>query len=221
MRTGSIVAAFCLFHAQPVAAEEDALVWTSLTANGPLGGGFLFTGDAAARIGSAPQHFRQYLVRAAIGAEIGRGVSLHAGYAHFWTGTRQSTRGEHRTWQQLAFPVGDVGRMHLHGRSRLEQRYLPGTDAPSWRVRQQVRGELSLSGKGGPSLLASGEIFMNLNAPRGAPRAGLDRWRAQAGLSIPVGSGMSIQPAYLHQFVPRRGVDLHEHILFTALALRW
>lgn len=62
---------------------------------------------------------------------------------------------------------------------------------------------------------------MNLNAPRGAPRAGLDRWRAQAGLSVPVGNGISLQPAYLHQFVPRRGEDVHEHILFTALAIRW
>ena len=216
-----IMSIFSLLWAQPAAAEDDALVWTSLTANGPLGGDILFLGDVGARIGSGPQDFRQFLVRGAIGTEIAHHVTLHAGYAHFWTGTRQRNRGEHRTWQQLAFPVASLGKLHLHGRSRLEQRYLPGTDAPCWRVRQQVRGELPLGREGRPSLLASGEVFMNLNAPAGAPRAGLDRWRAQAGVSVPVATGISIQPAYLHQFIPRRGEDLHEHILFTALAFRW
>lgn len=83
MRARVAFAALGLLSAFPVAAESDALVWTAVTANGPLGHGVLFTGDVGARIGSGPQEFRQYLVRAALGAEIAHQVTFHVGYAHF------------------------------------------------------------------------------------------------------------------------------------------
>jgi hypothetical protein len=38
---------------------------------------------------------------------------------------------------------------------------------------------------------------------------------------VPVARGLSLEPAYLNQFIRRRGRDLDEHILVTGLALKW
>jgi hypothetical protein len=204
-----------------LAVEQDALLWASVTANGALGGGVLFTGDTQARIGSGPQDFRQYVIRAGLGARIAHHVTVHGGYALFRTGSDRRLSTEHRTWQQIGFPVWSRRGLAVVGRTRLEQRFLDGADRVSWRVRQQVRANVPLGRPTEPSLVFASEGFLNLNGPRGAPRAGLDRWRVQAGLSVPLGGGVSLEPAYLNQYVPRRGRDLDEHILATGLSFRW
>jgi hypothetical protein len=203
-----------------LAVDEDALVWAAVTANGPLGGGVLFTGDTQARIGTGPQDFRQYLVRAGLGAEIAPHVAAHAGYGYFRTGRPGRLSDEHRLWQQLGYPVLAGRGWTLHGRTRLEQRFLDGADRASWRIRQQLRATVPLRPKG-PEIVVGSEAFFNLNGPRGAPRSGFDRLRVQAGLSVPVARGLSLEPAYLNQFIRRRGRDLDEHILVTGLALKW
>jgi hypothetical protein len=204
-----------------LAVEEDALLWAAVTANGPLGGGVLFTGDTQARIGTGPQDFRQYLVRAGLGAEIAPHVAAHAGYGYFRTGRPGRLSDEHRLWQQLGYPVLAGRSWTVHGRTRLEQRFLDGADRASWRIRQQLRATVPLGNPERPSLVVGSEALFNLNGPRGAPRSGLDRFRVQAGLVVPLGQGFSLEPAYLNQFIRRRGRDLDEHILVTGLAFRW
>ncbi len=202
-------------------AEGDALLWTAVTANGPLGRGVLFTGDAQARIGGGATDFRQHLVRVGLGAVIGGHVTAHVGYAWFRTGTDERLSTEHRAWQQLSYPLGKNGRTTLSARTRLEQRFFDGADRASWRVRQQVRAVRPLGAPGSVSATLSVEGFFNLNAPRRASQSGLDRWRVQAGLSVPVARGLSVEPAFVHQFIRRRGEDLAEHALLAGLALRW
>ncbi|QHL91088.1 DUF2490 domain-containing protein [Sphingomonas changnyeongensis] len=221
IRTGAkLLASALLLAAAPARAADDvAQVWYATLATGPIAGKTLIWLEGQARIGEAPQRQRQFILRPAIGRQIGRTTQIHAGYAYVPTGTAARLRDEHRFWQQIAFRIVRTDRIQLLGRSRIEQRLFSGEDM-SWRLRQQIRANLPLGGKDGVSLVLWSEGFFNLNAPAPRFRTGIDRWRNQIGLNIPVTRSISFEPGYLNQYVRRRGEDAMDHIFWSQLVIR-
>lgn len=221
MRLTALMLAGSLLTPAAARAEQDALLWTSVTASGPVGNGVLVWLEGQARFGSEPQDFRQYLLRPGLGVALVKGVNAYVGYAYVRSGTTAGLRTEHRIWQQIGYPILDRPDFHLTGRTRLEQRFLPGTGSASWRVRQQLRASAPLRPRGKVAAFVATEGFANLNGPRGASRAGIDRVRLQTGLSFPVANGFALEPGYLSQIIRRRGDDLHDQIAVVNLAIRW
>jgi hypothetical protein len=203
------------------AAEHDALLWTGISANGPIGRHILLTADAQARFGSAPADSRQFLIRAGLGTELAPGTAVHAGYALFRSGNTGDLATEHRFWQQIGLPLAGTERLSLSARTRLEQRFLSNDPTVRWRLRQQLRAELPLGRPNGTKAVLATEGLFNLNRRPGAARTAIDQWRFQLGLSVPIAKGISIEPSYLNIYTPRRGLDLDAHILRTMLMWRW
>lgn len=207
-----------LFAAAPAAAEDDAHVWSALVAQGPIGkDGLLFFFDGWARIGGEPGRFRQYIYRPAIGAKVSKTQSVFTGYALVRTGDAGDLVTEHRLWQQLGWQLVHRPGLKLASRSRIEQRFIGGSDDLALRFRQQIRADLPA---GKLAVVLWTEPFINLNGP-GRMRAGIDRWRTFAGVNVPVTKTLSLEPGYLNQYVRRRGDDLVNHVAAMHVVARW
>jgi hypothetical protein len=118
---------------------------------------------------------------------------------------------EHRLWQQIGFRLaGDGKGVTLTGRTRLEQRWMEGSDDMGWRLRQQLRLTAPLSGK--VRAVAWSEAFVSLDDTSWGQNSGLDRCRNSVGLSVPVSKAVTIEPGYINQWVVRSGQDRVHHI---------
>lgn len=214
-------AAMLAMAAPSAAADQDPQFWGQATASGPIAGRVIVWLEGQARAGpDGPDGVRQTLVRPALGLRIGKEGSVQLGYAHVQTGTSRRLATEHRIWQQLAYAIAAPGRASVTGRTRLEQRDLPGAGGLALRLRQQVHLAVPIGGKGLAAILWT-EPFLNLNAPRPELRTGLDRWRTQLGARLPLTREVALEPGYLLQYVPRRGQDQVDHVAVIGFAIRW
>lgn len=222
--TMKIAAAAGLLIAAPARAhvDDDAHGWGSVVAQGPVAGRLLVWLEGQIRIGDAPNRFRQILLRPAVGLKLDPTTSVFAGYALVRTGTPDALRSEHRLWQQIGYSIHASPAVAVTGRTRLEQRFLPGLSTPSLRLRQQLRVAVPLNRRPKPvAAVFWTEPFINLSAPGRALRPGIDRWRTQLGVSIPITAATALEPGYMAQYARRRGDDLIDHVALFAVTTRW
>lgn len=213
-------ASAALFASSPAhAGDEDAHVWASTVATGKIDGKLLGWLEGQARIGNAPNRFRQFILRPAIGVDLGKGRSAYLGYALVRTGTPDNLASEHRVWQQLGYTVFASDAVTVTGRSRFEQRFFVGRDGVVLRFRQQLRAVAPVAK--GVSAVVWSEPFINLNAPFRPLRTGIDRWRNQVGLNVPLSKAIALEPGYMNQYVRRTGPDLVDHIAVMNVAIKW
>ena len=111
-----------------------------------------------------------------------------------------NTLGEHRIWQQVTLtdtaPFGD-----LTSRSRLEQRFIQGTNPVEWRFREFVRLSRPIA-EGSPfSFVVWDEVFVRLNSTTPAVRAGFDQNRGFAGLGYSFDESARLEVGYLNQLI--------------------
>lgn len=207
--------------AAPASATDDDLhFWGSATVAGPVKGDVLLWLEGQARAGYEDVGFRQIIIRPAVGVKLGEKGSAYIGYAFVRTGDERDLQTENRFWQQLGYTIWQQGRAHLTGRTRMEERLFEGDGALAWRLRQQVRLDVKLGGKGLRGVVWS-EPFINLNAPLPGMRTGVDRWRNWAGVHVPITDKVAVEPGYLNQYVRRRGTDLQDHVINIAFVMRW
>lgn len=208
--------------ASPARAEEDGQAWAGVIASGPVKGDLFLWLEGQARLTDGPGDGSQFIVRPAIGARIGRDAHAVAGYAFVRTETPGGrVTSEHRPWQQVQFVAvrhGDGTPLAI-SRTRLEQRMVEGRAGTVWRLRQWVRGQLPIGGKGVQAVAIS-EGFFNLNGAGWGPRGGVDQWRNFVGFSVPVTPRARIEPGYLNQHVFRAGEDRSNHVLSATLMVR-
>jgi hypothetical protein len=186
----------------PLAADApDARVWMDL---------HLRRGEQATQLIARPAFFYR----------LSKPVSVWAGYAYtplFREGERD--RHEHRTWQQVQVvgehPSGWGGQL----RTRLEQRFVHGSDEVGWRVRQLLRGWYRVSDE---LLLAHWhELFVGLHAVDWGMPAGLDLWRTFAGPAYVWRPGLRLEVGYLGQWARRAPAHLLIHALSINLYGSW
>lgn len=192
------------------AAEEDTNIWLAQTAQVSLGGDAVLWLEAQERFTNDASRLGQLLVRPAVGYKLDKTTTAYIGYAYVMTDPEGPAKShEHRIYQQLSFRVlGDGKGVTLTGRTRFEQRIFENQDGTGWRLRQQLRLTAPLSGK--VRAVAWTEPFIGFNQTA-FQRDGLGLWRNFAGVAIPVGKKLTIEPGYLNQYVVRSGVDRIDH----------
>jgi hypothetical protein len=192
-----------------------------VVAQGPVSkNGLLVFFDGWARIGAEPGRFRQYILRPAIGAKLNKTTSVFTGYAYVRTGDADELVTEQRFWQQIGWQAVHRPGLKITGRSRIEQRFIGGSDEVALRFRQQVRADVPIDIERKVTAVVWTEPFINLNGP-GRMRTGIDRWRSFAGINVPVTKTLSLEPGYLNQYVRRRGDDIVNHVAAMSFVARW
>lgn len=197
--------------APAVAADEDPNIWLAQSATIDLGGDMLLGLEAQERFTNDASRLGQFLFRPSIGYKLDKSTSIHLGYAYVYSDPQNgASTNEHRAFQQLSFRVaGDGKGVAVTGRTRFEQRFLEETDGTGLRIRQQFRLTAPLSEK--VRAIAWTEAFIGLNQTR-FQRDGIGLWRNFAGVSVPLGKGVSLEPGYLNQYVVRTGTDRIDHV---------
>ena len=207
------VAAVAFAAAAPAfAAEEDTQIWTALNVSTEIGSRGVLSMESQLRLTDDASRAGQYLVRPSIGLKLDATTTVSLGYAYVHTdpaGPAESD--EHRIWQQLSYRLaGDGKGVTLTGRSRLEQRWVEGAPDMGWRFRQQLRLTAPLAGR--VRAFASSEAFFALDDTSWGQTGGFDGWRNSAGLAVPVGRSITVEPGYTNQWIPRVGQDRVHHI---------
>jgi hypothetical protein len=214
---GLLVLLLVITTAAPAAAtDDDGQGWFLFTLQGPLPAGFRLFLEAQPRVGG--DGMRQLLLRPAIGYPVTRRWSLWQGYA--WTPTFEPFNGEHRSWQQslLQFPLGPI---RVVNRTRLEQRFIDGAGGVSLRARHMLRLVLPLDRRERWSLALYDEPFFTLNETGGGPATGFNQNRAYLGLARRLGENVSVELAYMAQYLRGSGDDLLSHNSVLWLDYSW
>jgi hypothetical protein len=194
------------------AANEDIQAWGAATIVHDASAKVVLTLETQSRWTEDASRIGQALVRPSIGYKLGSNTTASIGYAFVHTDPLgPASSNEHRLWQQIGLRLaGDGKGVTVTGRSRLEQRWMEGSDDMGWRLRQQLRLTAPLSGK--VRAVAWSEAFVSLDDTSWGQNSGLDRWRNSVGLSVPVSKAVTIEPGYINQWVVRPGQDRVHHI---------
>jgi hypothetical protein len=212
-RWAMALAALLLAPAAQAEDNDDAQVWTSLSASGQIKGNLAGAFDVNARFTDVASMVGHFQVRGSLGWRIRPGFIVGAGYTYVRS---ESTSGrvahEHRIFQQASYPLFKVDDVTFTGRTRLEQRTFEEVDGTAWRLRQQVRATVPLTGPKGLRAVFHTEAFFLLNEPVGGTEAGLNQIRTFAGLGIPLFGKTGLEAGYLNQAV-FPGEDRYIHVL--------
>ena len=216
-----VLAPLLLGWSVPALADDDGQAWSQLLVQGPIKGDVIFWAEAQTRLTDATRA-TQIVLRPAIGVRLARDTTAHFGYAFVHTDPANgAATNEHRLWQQLSFPILRTPRgLYVWGRSRIEQRKFEGRRDTGVRLRQFVRAQMPLRRGGKLSGVVFVEGFYAANTTDWGARAGMDQVRSFAGVSIPLGRQVSIEPGYLNQTIFRRGPDRMNHIASLNLFVR-
>ena len=163
----------------PARAEADLQAWTLLTLQGHMTSRSRLYAELQPRVALVPDaHLDRLLVRAALGWDLGREITVWLGYA--WTPTFPAGFvDEKRPFQQLTIGTrGAAGAMQ--NRTRIEQRFIEGSDL-SLRLRHMLRVQRPVEAGSRWLLVAYDELFVNLNDATGGPSAGFDQNRTYVG----------------------------------------
>lgn len=223
-RLGGAFAVLLALAASPAdSAEPDGQLWTTVIANGELAGDLAASVELQTRFGDDASRLRQSNLRVGLGYRASEVLTLYGGYALVTShrGSRPDLT-EHRLWQQASYALVASGAVHVAGRTRLEQRFFEASNDVGWRLRQQVRLAFPLTSERGPSLVATGELFIALNDADWGARNGLDQVRSFAGVNLPIGPRQTVEIGYLNQYVRRVDADDQiNHVGLLTLAHRF
>lgn len=182
--------------------EHDFQSWGLFAAQGHALPSVRWYFELQPRLGTLSTRLDRVLVRPAVGLALNESFSLWFGYA--WTPSFTPAFGdEHRPFQQL-LAEHTLGPVTLVNRTRFEERLIASAGAPSLRLRHLLRAVWRFDGPAGFGLVASDELFFNLNDAPAGPPAGFDQNRAFMGVNYKVGA-LQVELGYLNNLVRRRG----------------
>ncbi len=120
-------------------------------------------------------------------------VELGFGYRHVGFYNGNTGADEDRFRQHIVLTLGRVTT-----RLRVDERFHPGGREIGFRIRPLVRYNLPIGGK--HTLFVSHEDIILANTTRWGQRAGWERMRNIAGVTLPLGSKSNIELGYLNQY---------------------
>lgn len=207
-----VVASRC--HAQAVQP------WPDGTISGPIGGGFLGSGELIGRIADDART-SQIEGRLQVGHALGKSVTAWVGWVHIasYVPSGLDTR-ENQVVEQFNWNIGKLGRFKFSTRTRLEQRFISRVDDTNWRWRQQVRLSAALGGKGKPSAILWAEPFIALNSTKAQTRT-FDQLRVFAGVGMALSPHLDIEAGYLNQRIYRASGNLVNHAVPIVVTLHF
>jgi hypothetical protein len=201
-------------HVQ-ASVNSDFQTWIPININVKLGEqlrGFL---EFQPRIGDDTSHLTTMIIRPALGWAVTPTVTLWAGYLMSADEVLDSKSGlytdryliENRAWQGLTWKdMTEDKQFTWEMRNRLEERFLAANADPSIRWRTRFRFEQLIPAFPALSVIASEELFVNLNDNENNRQlqAGLQQNRAYIGLGYRFAPQFQIETGYLEQHVWRR-----------------
>ncbi len=197
--------------AQPL--QHDSETWLFLSVSGREGKARWY-GEVQPRFSFTKMAVERLVVRPAVGFQLTETVSLWAGFV--WVhGLLSGGVNERRPYQQLLVEHR-LGRVSITNRTRLEERFFEVVEAPSYRLRHQLRLGYRFIPELG--LFVAEELFVNLNSVSAGPHAGLDQQRLMVGVSVRLGA-LTIEVGYLNLFTEKIDApDRMSHDLITTIS---
>lgn len=214
--------------------NSDFQTWIPVNINLKLGEqlrGFL---EFQPRVGDDSSHLSTMIIRPAIGWAVTPQITLWAGYLMSAdAGTYKSTGKytdkygiENRVWQGLTWKDMTEDKQFIwEMRNRLEERFLSGKSDPSIRWRTRFRFEYLIPEFSSWSVIASEELFLNLNDNSDDPQlqAGLNQNRAYIGIGYRFAPEFQVETGYLEQHVWKRAgkSDANNSVWMTNLNINF
>lgn len=184
------------------AQREDEQLWLQVNTNVPLGDGFRLTLEQIARWGDRADGLYTTEFGGIVGYRVADNVEVGFGYRK--VGMHNNGRApdaEDRIRQHVVATFGPIT-----SRLRVDERFHPQDDEIGFRVRPLIRYNHKL-GAGRWALFASHESFFLPNSTRWGQRAGYERMRNSAGVTIPLSRSVSGDLGYLNQYRFARGAN--------------
>ncbi|MES2754103.1 MAG: DUF2490 domain-containing protein [Pseudomonadota bacterium] len=180
------------------AQQHDVQLWLQINTNVPLSDRLRVTLEQIARFSDRQDGLYQTEFGGILGYKVAPNVELGFGYRKVGSHNGNTGANEDRLRQHV---VATFGR--LTTRFRVDERFNPRGDEIGFRVRPLLRYNHPL-GKG-LGLFASHESFFLPNSTAWGQRAGYERMRNVAGMTVPVGRTLSADLGYLNQYRFARG----------------
>jgi len=206
----------------PAVASTDEQLWLNVTVQGQVAGPFVYFAELQPRFGDGISDLDQRILRGALGVRLSNAISVHQGYAKVMTPQVPGPPDrEDRSFQQLSWSMGRIGKGSLGSRIRLEQRWRSDGQDVGWRLRGQLRYAHPLEDRERPvAALGWVEGFVHLNDTDWGTRTGFDRVRSFAGVELPIAGRSTVEAGYLNQIVRAGGDTTMQHVAAVTLMLR-
>lgn len=217
-----------LFSAN-VESASDFQIWVPVNINAKLTDqlrGFL---ELQPRIGNDASNLNTAMVRPALGWAINEQTTVWAGYlmeADTIKPDSDTYIFENRAWQGFSWKDTANNKQFIwEVRNRLEERFLARNADPSIRWRTRVRVEQLISGWTPLSIIASEELFVNLNDNSNNPQlqTGVQQNRAYLGVGYRFAPEVQVETGYLYQHVWKNppSEDLNNNVWMTSINLNF
>ena len=170
-----------LFPNAPAVAGSDWQAWPSITVNHPLDDRFQVSAESQLRFDEDISRLDVALIRLDVDARLSGRTFAALGYDHFRKAAA-GTGSENRVWQQIQHGFS-AGPFSLGNRLRIEERFIENTEGVAVRGRYRLRMDYPLADPAW-HLVASNEVFLNLNSVEGGPSRGFDQNRLFGGFDL-------------------------------------
>lgn len=208
------------------AVEHDAGAWLAFAGSGALGSdgsSWLYVFDVQVRYLDAAGGITQYVVRPAVGYDLGAGRSGSIGYGRFETDGAGGARATENRWhQQYGWTAASWDGGDLTMRFRLEQRFVSVSDDMGLVLRYRARYAQRLAPDGTWDFVASVEPFVKLRDTDWSGDAGLAQNRLFLGVRRALDRRFAVEAGYMNQYVWLDARDdRDEHIAMIQLFARF
>jgi len=202
-----MIAALLVSTSLKAAPHSDFQAWIPVNLNVKLTEqlrGFL---ELQPRVGNDMSHLTSMMIRPAIGWAINKKATLWMGYlmsADSVTPDSDTYRIENRAYQGFSWrDTANDKQFIWEVRNRLEERFLPRNADPSIRWRTRLRVEQLIPGWSSWSVIASEEIFFNLNdnANNAQLQAGAQQNRLYLGVGYRFAPEFQVESGYVYQHI--------------------
>jgi Protein of unknown function (DUF2490) len=208
-----------LFFPALAQTSHDEGVWLNATVMGSVKDRLIFFAEVQPRITEGASRVTQILLRPAIGWQVSPKLAVYQGYARVIDPLDGRDRIEDRLFQQATWNVGNLGRLEVQSRTRLEQRWRNDGDGMSLRARQMLRFEYPLTdAERRVAALGWSEAFVGLKSADWGGVTGFDQLRTFAGIEVPLPGKSTLEIGYLNQTrdAPGRAVNMAHIASVTA-----
>jgi hypothetical protein len=193
--------------------DHDLQLWTPVTFDTRIYRNLRGYMEVNTRIGDNITQLNQLLVRPALQYRVNERCSLFAGYLWGTTYQNGDVLHEHRLWEQVLLEK-DIKRLSILNRTRLEQRMFPHLADTGNRLRHMLKLEYDLNPK--LYLVASDELFINLNSVKNGPQGGIDQNRLFAGVGVRPLPKTRVEIGYQFQYINRTDqFDIGNHAIMV------
>jgi len=225
----SAIMIMALLVSNSVEAASDFQIWVPININAKLTEqlrGFL---ELQPRIGDNASNLTTAIVRPALGWAMNEKATLWVGYlmqADSVTPDSDTYLIENRAWQGFSWKdTANEKQFIWEVRNRLEERFLPHNSDPSIRWRTRFRVEQLIPDWSPWSVIASEEIFVNLNdnSNNAQLQAGAQQNRLYVGIGYRFAPEVQVETGYLYQHVWKNppSADQNNNIWMTNLNLNF